>query len=292
MSARVLLASCEDYPDGPQDEAVLVDALAGHGIRARWAPWGSTVEDDLVILRSTWDYTDRREEFLAWCAAVPRLANPLPVVRRNTDKRYLAALEDAGLAVIPTRVLEVGTALDPVDVRSAYDEFVLKPVFGAGSRGAGRFSAATMDDAAKHLRWLHESGVAALLQPYQHAVDAEGETALVFIGGEYSHAFAKGAILTGGAVYTGDSLFATERLEAVEPDAAMRALAGEALAAATAEVGCGVGDLLYARVDLVRGADGTPLVLELELTEPSLGLDFGGEAALERFGRSVAQLLA
>ncbi len=281
---HVMLASCTALPEGDGDEAGLVEALAGHGVDARWEPWGGEVPaDTLVVLRATWDYTDRPEEFHRWCAGVPRLANEHRVVRHNLDKSYLVGLGEAGVPVIPTLVVPPGAPLPELP-----GEIVVKPAVGAGSRGAGRFPAGRAEQARAHLRGLHADGSVALVQPYQPAVDEHGEQALVFLGGSYSHAFTKGPMLRGGAVDTGDELYLAERLTAAEPDEATRAVAEHALAETARQVGVAAGDLLYARVDVVRGAEG-PLVLEVELTEPSLGFKFGGAAALDRFARAIAE---
>jgi hypothetical protein len=62
----------------------------------------------------------------------------------------------------------------------------------------------------------------------------------------------------------------------------------DAVLAAVAPLGHG--DLLYARVDLVPGDDGAPLLLELELTEPSLNLAVGGDAA-KRLAAAIVRRL-
>jgi hypothetical protein len=59
---------------------------------------------------------------------------------------------------------------------------------------------------------------------------------------------------------------------------------------ALAAVPGGAERLLYARVDLIPGPDGDPVLLELELTEPSLFLRHD-EGAAERFADAVAAWL-
>ncbi|GGK02749.1 ATP-grasp domain-containing protein [Pilimelia anulata] len=281
----VVLASCARCPAGDGDEAALPGLLAARGVPARWQPWdaGPPPPGALVVLRATWDYTDRPADFLAWAAAVPRLANPYPVLRRNTDKRYLLRLAAAGVPVVPTAVREPGEPLGPVA-----GPIVVKPAVGAGARGAGRFDPATADAAAAHLRALHAAGRAALVQPYQPAVDAEGETALVFVGGRYSHAFTKGAMLSvGPGDPAGGELYRSERLAPVGAAPALVAFARRCLDAAAADAGVAVADLLYGRVDVVRGPAG-PLVLEVELTEPSLGFRQADPARLAAFADAIA----
>lgn len=286
---RVLLATCAALPTGDADDDVLVPALAAVGVTASWAPWDAAPEAELVVLRSTWDYPERRGEFLDWCERVPRLANPAAVVRWSTDKAYLRDLAERGVPVVPTRLLAPGEPL-PSDVDATPHGVVLKPAVGAGSRGAGWFR--TTATAEAHLAQLHDDGRTAVLQPYQPDVATSGEIALVYLAGEYSRAFRKGSMLDGTAADDASGLFRTERLGAANPDAAQRVTADAALDAAAAELRIARSSLQYARVDLVTGVGGAPLVLELELAEPSLGFRHADADAPARFAAAVRRLLS
>ncbi|MBE1578183.1 RimK family alpha-L-glutamate ligase [Amycolatopsis roodepoortensis] len=288
MSGSAIFVACSALPEGDGDEHAVPEALADLGFKTRWAAWDDTTVDfgaaDIVVLRATWDYAERRDEFLSWTESVPTLANSADVVRWNTDKSYLAELGDAGVAVVPTTLI----APDDKAPRWPKGEFVLKPAIGAGSRGAGRFTAG--DAAAAHLAGLQADGNTVLLQPYQSSVDSEGEIALVYFGGVYSHAFSKAAML--GRELDESGLYLTEKLAPVQPAAGFRALAEDALDATAALLGILRAELLYARVDLVAGPDGRPLLLELELVEPSLGFRQTDAAAAWRFASAVRQQLA
>ncbi|MET8851607.1 hypothetical protein [Amycolatopsis sp. NPDC004625] len=286
MSPTAILVSCAELPSGDGDDDAVVPALSSLGFSVSWAPWDSSADfssADAVILRATWDYASRRSEFLAWCESVPSLFNPAAVVRWNTDKSYLVELLDAGLAVVPTSLVEPGS---PASFPSS--DFVVKPSVGAGSRGAARFTGGA--DASAHVAALHAEGHPALIQPYQSSVDTDGELALVYLGGIYSHAFSKGAML--GSSVDASGLYLSEQLAPAEPPADAVALAEDVLDAASALLGILRAELLYARVDLVRGADGKPLLLELELTEPSLGFRQTDASAAVRFASAVRQQLA
>ncbi|WP_407835216.1 RimK family alpha-L-glutamate ligase [Streptomyces sp. DSM 116496] len=283
MSSRLVLASCPQMPQGDGDDAGLVEALAELGVEARWQPWGEqTAADETVVLRATWDYQDHLADFLNWCSQVPRLINPYPVVTYNTDKTYLTRLAAAGLPVIPSTVLAPGE-----DLGETADDFVLKPTVGAGSRGAARFDRTQREEAQLHLKTLHSQGFSVLLQPYQASVDKEGEVSLVFFRGRYSHAFTKGPMLTGGVVDTQGALYLEEHLAETSPEPKWQEIASDILRAAASEIGIPLEQLVFARVDLVRGADG-PLLLELEMTEPGLGFPYVNPAALRRFARALA----
>jgi hypothetical protein len=284
---KVFLVSCAELPTSDGDDDSLVAALADVGVHATWAPWDSGADfasADLVVLRSTWDYPERLEEFLAWCASVPALVNPLDVVRWNLDKSYLVELAGLGVPVVPTTLLRVGD-------RPSWPSgaFVVKPAVGAGSRGA--LKVADGDHAAADAHWA-AMGVPALLQPYQSAVDSSGETAMVYFGGQFSHAFTKSAMLTDDAELDPSGKFVVETLSPAAPDAARRSVAEDVLDAAAGVLGIRRADLLYARVDLVAGSDGSPLLLELELAEPSLGFRQTGSEAPPRFASAVRSALS
>ncbi|WIV56503.1 ATP-grasp domain-containing protein [Amycolatopsis nalaikhensis] len=285
MSRSAILVSCAELPSGDGDDDAVLPALSELGFTVSWAAWDSGADfasADAVMLRATWDYAPRRAEFLDWCESVPSLFNSAAVVRWNTDKSYLAELLDAGVAVVPTSLVEPGDK-----ARFPSSDFVVKPSVGAGSRGAARFAAG--EDASAHLASLHAEGHTALIQPYQSSVDTSGELALVYLGGIYSHAFAKGAML--GSTMDASGLYLSEELAPASPPSDAVALAEDVLDAATAVLGILRAELLYARVDVVRGADGKPLLLELELTEPSLGFRQTDPSAAMRFASAVRQQL-
>jgi len=254
---------------------------------------------DLAVLRSAWDYPSRRAEFLAWTRRVsgagvrarneagggeprrPRLANPADVVAWNTDKRYLGDLDRAGVPVVPTTWVAPGEEWSP----PGHGHWVVKPAVGAGSLDTGRYDLADASQrslARAHVDRLGTAGRVAMVQPYLTAVDTLGETGLIFLGSAYSHAIRKGAMLSGPAE-TVDGLYQLEEFSAREPSTVERDVADRALAA----VPGGAHRLLYARVDLIPGPDGGPVVIELELTEPSLFLDTA-EGAVDRLAAAIA----
>src|SRR5688572_20845259 len=233
---------------------------------------------DTAVLRSTWDYAERIGAFLEWaerCARLTRLANPLETVRWNTDKRYLLELSQAGVPVVPTRFVSPGADASMELMRfldgdvltyghaDGFTDFVVKPVIGAASRDAARYARVDGTAALAHLARLLETGRQTMLQPYLDRVDAHGETAVIFFDGVLSHSVRKGPLLKRGARLV-SGLFAPERITPREIDEAERGVAVATLRAIPFRVP------LYARVDLIRGDHGAPVVLELELTEPSL----------------------
>jgi glutathione synthase/RimK-type ligase-like ATP-grasp enzyme len=281
---RIALATFDVFPAGDADDQPLPAALGG----ADWVVWDDPDADwdayDLVVIRSTWDYQARREDFVAWAQARgDRLVNPPEIVVWNTDKAYMRELAAAGLPVVVTDLVAPGAPFTPP---AGDGEYVVKPTVSAGSRDTARFTAQEADRAAALVADIHASGRTAMVQPYVASVDARGETATLFFDGAYSHAIHKGPLLRPGAEPT-QEVFAAEEILPRAATAAERDVAGRAVAWATERFGVAPA---YARVDLVEDATGAPVVLELELTEPSLFFAHG-DGAVERFARAVLRHL-
>jgi hypothetical protein len=280
----VLLATCADLPAGDEDAELLVAALAEAGVDARWAVWDDPAVDwtaGPTVLRSTWDYTHDRDRFLAWVRSLPQVANPAAVVEWSTDKTYLADLAAAGVPTVPTTVLRPGEPL-----AAFAGEVVVKPAVGAGSRGVGRFPADRLAEARAHVAALHDLGRTALVQPYLAEVDTTGEAALLYFAGRFSHAITKGAMIPVGLTHpvSGGSLFVEENISPRTPSPVELAAGEAVLRYVRQRFG---GDQLYARVDLLPGPTG-PVVVELELVEPSLFLQFAPDGrAAARFAGAV-----
>jgi glutathione synthase/RimK-type ligase-like ATP-grasp enzyme len=277
----VALASCLVLPEADLDEAPLVGALRAAGLRTEVLAWDDPAADfasaRLTLLRSTWNYAEQSERFVHWLARVAAstvLWNPFPVVRWNLHKGYLLDLARAGVPVTPTHLVRRGSAERLADVAAArgWSDVVVKPAVSAGSRLTVR-AGATSAHGDAHLRALVRKED-ALVQPYLPAVEGHGERALVFVDGELTHAVRKAPRFAGEAEsVTGP--FAVSDEEA--------ALARVAVAAAPAPV-------LYARIDVAPGADGRPVLMELELIEPALFFEHGPRA-LERIVGAIARRL-
>jgi glutathione synthase/RimK-type ligase-like ATP-grasp enzyme len=229
---------------------VNVAAIAWDDPNAQWDRF------DAIVLRSTWDYHRRIDEFRAWLAAMEAqqvsLWNPAAVVRNNIHKGYLLELEARGIDVVPTVLLRDSRELDRVLTSRGWERAVVKPAVSASAyrthvvaRGGAHPELATGE-------WL--------VQPFVEEVTTRGEWSLLFAGNEYSHAVLKRpndgdfrvqAELGGSAVATMPPQFLIEQARALL-DAIPH-------------------PLLYARVDGIE-RDGRLVLMELELTEPSLFL--------------------
>lgn len=279
--ATAISAYARDEDIGPLQEACL-DAGVVAEVRAWDDPTVGWARYDAVLLRSPWDYMHRLPEFLAWCDRVEtlsRLWNSPDVVRWNTDKRYLGDLAARGAPVIESHFLAPGD--DPAALPD-FDEFVVKPTVGAGSMDAQRYLRADRAAALAHAARLLEAGRHVLVQPYLRRVDKEGETALLYFDGEFSHAIRKAPLLRRGQP-PANTITAPGAVQPRDPSAAERAVADHVLARLP------FGRLPYARVDLLP-SDAGPQLLELELTEPALFLPYAPGAAA-RFAATLARRL-
>ena len=207
-----------------EDEPPLHLALQKAGCEVQIVEWDNPKADwasfDIALLRSAWDYAERVTEFLAWVEKASRLThvlNPLPVVRWNTDKHYLAQLAEAGVATVPSTFVEpgedAGEAIKLFVERHTNPELVVKPAVGAGSRDTERHRRTESAAAIAHVKRLLDANRSVLLQPYLERVDRDGETALMFFEGRFSHAIRKGPLLPPGGVAT-KALFAPESITA------------------------------------------------------------------------------
>jgi glutathione synthase/RimK-type ligase-like ATP-grasp enzyme len=281
----VALATCSLLPDLDHDERLVIPALEACGLTAEPRVWDDpTVRWDafrVVVIRCTWDYSERREAFLQWAASLPSVLNPVPVITWNTDKTYLRDLAASGIPTVPTAWVAPAGGARGIELPAG--NFVVKPAVSSGAQNTARYGPDDREAARKHVERLVAEGRDVMVQPYVLSVDDRGETGLIYFDGAFSHAIRKGALLRKPGVATGE-LWATEDITPRTPDADESAV-GEAVLDAlpwTRDA------LLYARVDLVRGEDGAPLLLELELAEPSLFLGLGSAAAL-RLAEGIAR---
>ncbi len=270
----IALATGRAFATTDADLPLILDAAAARGLDAEIAVWDDDSVDwesyDAVVVRSCWDYLDRRADFLAWAGRVPNLLNPVDVLSWNTDKVYLRELADAGVPMIDTRW----------DVRRGdelpeSEEWVVKPSISGGGKDTARWD--DPDDVYAHSEQLIAAGRIAMVQPYVPSVDSEGETALIYFGGRFSHAIRKGPLLERGEGVRQDR-DQREVITPRAPTAAQHDVTEQVLGAIPSSLGR-PDALAYARIDLVTDADGLPRLIELELTEPSLFLDSSEDGA-------------
>jgi glutathione synthase/RimK-type ligase-like ATP-grasp enzyme len=262
----LILTPAPDEPRFAGSWSPLFERLAAP-LRARGltVEAGSWVDADIAAARMvlpllSWGYHLRADEWFARLdaleAAGARLANPAPVLRWNTTKTYLAELAAKGAPVVPTIALDRLTQQDLDHARDVFgvDVLVTKPQISGGSQDT--------------VKLRHADGLAgcttgpALIQPFLPAVGEEGELSLFYFDGVFSHAVTKVAA-------SGDFRVQPQfggQVSGVAPEP-------EALHAAEMVLRAAGAPLTYARIDLIRGLDGTPQLMELEVIEPDLFLN-------------------
>ena len=288
---KIVFLACPDTlpgsptrrPDAFEHDLLLTALREGMADRAEvtdidWrAPLGELTAFDLAYLGSPWDYTEAKDEFLARLEALEAagvvVANPVDVVRWNSDKLYLRKLAARGALSIPTLWPE---APGPDDIHAAFDHFscervVVKRRVGAGAIGQDSFR---RDDAGID-HWRMDQP--AMIQPFLPAIQSEGELSFVFVGGELSHALVKRAA---AGDYRIQSLYGGSEV-ALEPSPADRKAAEAVIAMLPFAA-----PPLYARIDMVRLEDSALAVIEAELIEPYLYPQQGPE-----FGRKLAEAM-
>ena len=279
------LVTCEKVADLDPDDRLLMVELQARGLTVSIETWSDPDAQwdasRLCIVRSTWDYHERYEEFIAWierATSLTILKNDPHVLRWNAHKSYLKELERLGVPIVPTTWVSRGEPCDLGELAEerGWRDMVLKPARGAAAHQV----ALVRRDAASFAAGQAQFGDLAqtqdvLVQPYLRSVEDWGERALIFFRGHYSHAVLKKPFDTVLVVGTRSSL--------VEPKREELDIAERALAAVP-------GRPLYARVDLLRDDENRVCVNEVELIEPGLYLGVH-EPARRHFADAVEREL-
>ncbi len=282
---HIALPTCSKLPDWEVDDRPLFEAFGERGVRISHPVWDDASIDwrafDACLIRTTWDYQEKHEAFIAWAEQVDqvtRLFNPLSIVRWNSHKTYLRDLAERGAPIAPTVWLDADTKANVKEIVNSHgwERAFIKPFIGSTSRETLRFDADEegLSAAQAHLdRLLPNEGV--MIQPYLERVETEGELSAIFIDGEITHTVRK--IPVPGDYRVQDDFGASDEPLAfgdAELDLARRIMR------------LVEGDLLYGRVDFLRDNSGQLCLSELELVEPSLFFRHGGHA-----GKLLAEAL-
>lgn len=289
---RVALVRMDVLSEPDPDEAPLLGALRDAGIDARSIVWTRAADPehdpanyDACILRATWDYYKRPAEFVRWlqrAATVTRLFNSPRDVLWNMHKSYMLELEARGVPIVPTLLVRQGEIEDSKKAESTlaqtgWSSFIIKPAVSAGSWMTTRHeemvgAAETLVSLARERDTLVQPVIPEFAEPPVRAPSGAewgGEVCVVWIDGQITHAVRK------RPRYAGED----ESVSAADVTDAHRALAGRAIDASGARP-------MYARIDMVERRDGSLLLSELELIEPSLFFDYS-EAALKQMVLAV-----
>ena len=285
MADVLLLVPARDEHRYGDAWARLFERLAGplrrHGLDVAAQPWTDPIDQGqarLVMPSLAWGYHARQADWFAQLdafeAAGVRMVNPPSVLRWNSTKSYLVELAGRGAPVVPT---QAHAELTEEIVHAAFDAFgvdelVVKPQVSAGSHETIRVK--------RHGALDGGPSGPALIQPFLPAVGEEGELSLFYFDGRFSHAVTK--VATPGDFRVQPQFGGKTTGIAPEP---------EALRAAEMVLEAAPGPLTYARVDLIRGLEHTPQLMELEAIEPDLFLEHAHDQG-EAFARAVMRALA
>ncbi|MEO5907019.1 MAG: hypothetical protein ABIQ11_09845 [Saprospiraceae bacterium] len=257
------------------DDQLLIEGLEKSGHKAECIVWSDTFVNwnkfDLAIIRSTWDYIDRRDEFLQALAKIEnsacKLLNPLDAVRWNSEKSYLFDLEKWHIPVVPTyRASHTAlTGVQNIFTENHWDAAIFKPTIGGGALDVYKVDLSELQDRYHdiHVRHPHHD---YLVQPFIDSIVKEGEFAYVYIKGQFCYALHKKAAqgdyrvqgIYGGTI----EIFQPSADDLQQVDAMIKNIPFE---------------LLFARMDVIR-LENKLVVMEIELIEPILNFKLAPSA--------------
>jgi glutathione synthase/RimK-type ligase-like ATP-grasp enzyme len=272
---RIAIASCTGHDGHKADEELLREALRTRDCEAVSLAWDEPGADwggfDLCLVKSTWDYNRKYDEFLAWARrveAVTVLRNPADLIVWNSDKTYLRELGERGVRTVPTVWVsrESEPRLEEILAAEGWERAVVKPVVDLGAENLRRVRAGDEEGEAALATVLRSHD--AMVQPFLPSLETRGETSLIYVDGELTHAVRK---RPAPGDFRVQEIWGGTR-ERTEPGSAEVELAEQALAQLHSPP-------LYARIDIVEGLAGLPCLIELELIEPNLYLGESPAAA-------------
>jgi glutathione synthase/RimK-type ligase-like ATP-grasp enzyme len=264
---RCAFLSMDSLEDFFYYDTLLYEPLKASGWLAEEVSWRKTDVDwsvyDVVVIRTTWDYQDDVEGFLACLQQIEAssavLHNSLKIVEWNISKNYLKDLQNQGINIVPTLWFDSFLLTELQAGFSHFDtpQIVLKPLVSANADHTYRLTPENLVEQADDLKAVFTKRE-FMLQPFLTGIVEEGEYSLFYFAGHYSHSILK-------RPHSGDFRVQEEhggQLKSIQPCEDMLTTARHCLAALPA-------DVLYARIDLVRHKNEFA-VMEIELIEPSL----------------------
>lgn len=281
---KIAFATCNDAPAHAADDYVLSQYLQKEGFEVEYVVWNAVNIDwtifDLVLIRSTWDYHQHIESWENWLQLLEekqvKVWNPAQTIRWNMHKTYLKELQEKGVQIVPTVFVEQGSRISLKDILEdeGWWKAVVKPCVSLGAFHTWQTDLAT----AEQQQAAFETLIAerdVMIQPFMPEIQSVGEWSLMFFGGEFSHAVLK-------TNPTGDFRIQEHHGGLNHAMTAPSSFVAQAMTILQAV------DLphYYARVDVLE-RQGQLYLMELELIEPSLFLELGGQKVIERFGELV-----
>jgi glutathione synthase/RimK-type ligase-like ATP-grasp enzyme len=282
----IALATCYEFSNLIEDEAPLVSALERRGIIVTPVVWDSPEVSwtayDMIVVRNIWDYYRQPQTFVAWLdyleAKQIRLYNPIPLLRWNMNKQYLAQLSQQGIRILPTVfVRHISQNLVQTLAEKGWQEAVAKPLISGSGENTWRINPQNAADFQAQFDFI-QARFGTMIQPYASQIADEGEYSLVFFNGEFSHAVLKRPAPSGFFVQS-------EHGGSTMPIAVSSEIIAQAKAALDATQAITNIMPLYARVDGFLD-EGIFVLMELECIEPELFMRYD-ESAGERFAELI-----
>jgi len=280
---KIALATSNEYANLTQENRDLLNKLLFWGVDVEPIVWSSHDvpwnQYDAVFIRSCWDYHLHYDDFFKWIQTLENegvaVFNSPAILRWNSNKRYLKDLGDKGINLVPTVWVETGapTSLQDILAQNGWEKAVIKPCVAADAYGACLTSGDRSQDDAM-LRTMLEKHGEIIVQKFIPEVQQFGEWSFIFFDGQFSHAVIKKP--QEGDFRVQEKFGGTSKGQ--RPPRELIEQASQAIRVLP-DVG------LYARVDAIQ-VDRTLLLVELEMLEPTLFLDYHPKA-VERFGNCI-----
>jgi len=284
---RIALVTSQAHPALTEDDQLIVAPLRDLGFDVQAEVWDSKSarwgEYDCCIIRSTWDYHVRSQEFQAWLRSLSRqgvtLLNPVDVLLWNMHKGYLGELATKGIQVIETHLVKKGEDRDfaPAFAMNMQGDVVIKPAVSATAHQTYRIRRGELDRHRDKMNSILER-TDVLVQPFVEDVQSVGEWSFIFFGETFSHAVLK---KPRDGDYRSQSEFGGQ-IVSITPTSDMIDEASSVVQTMTSS-------LLYARVDAIP-VDGHLAIVEFEVLEPALFFQ-NDSAAAGRFARRLWELM-
>lgn len=258
------------------EDNFVTKALQAQGLRVKRLPWSDPTFDwsttKLALIRSTWDYFHRFDEFSKWLTEITQktiLVNSQQLVNWNIDKHYLLDLKQAGINIPPTQIIEAKTKTTLQDTfdQCGWPEAILKPCIAGTARHTYRINKDNLGEFEITFQELI-SNESMMLQEFQHYIQSKGELSLMVFNGTYTHAVLKQA--KPGDFRVQDSFGGSARIYTPSPEAIAFA---EHVMNQCPEVP------MYGRVDVMLDNNNQKCVAEVEIIEPELWFRFNPQAA-------------
>ena len=257
-------------PDGFEvDIEMAFPPLEAMGWQFDAVSWRSSVEwreFDAVYIGAAWDYPQDPERFLqvldTIVSAGTILVNDISLVRWTLAKTYLRDLEQRGVPIVPSLWFDTfdGGALEEAFDRFGDDRIIIKPVISTNALDTHLLTRVAATEMGAELAQTFANRP-YVVQQFVRRIQETGEYSLFFFSGEYSHAVRK---VPAESDFRVQEQFGSTIVDCNPEE--------DLLTAGKTVIKLVEPQPVYARIDIVRGNDGLPLLMELELIEPSMYL--------------------